>query len=131
MVDTVKMTAQQLYYIQYTQGISSNANIGNIYGGDTSYKPPLKHEYPIGLPPQIELSEAYKYFLQALKEGRHFNNFYKQLITLRRDILLDIANRNQGTVAKDLNINTVKMSAIVAMLKEIDAPQLHVTNPNA
>ena len=88
-------------------------------------------QHPEGLPPQIEISETYKLFLEEINKGRIFNKFYKQLQTLRRDIMLDIANRNQSQVAKDLKINPVKMSAIIAMLREMDEPQLHVTNPGA
>jgi len=88
-------------------------------------------QHPEGLPPQTEISETYKLFLEELNKGRIFNKFYKQLQTLRRDIIIDIANRNQSHVAKDLRINPVKMSAIIAMLKEMDEPQVHVTNPGA
>ena len=88
-------------------------------------------QHPDGLPPQVSISEAYKIFLEDLSKGRRFNYFYKQLITLRRDILIDINNRNQGLVARDLMISPVKMSTIAQMLKEMDAPQLMVTNPVA
>ena len=135
MVNEEVMRMQQMHYVNHMTGGNNTTNspeeLNNIYGNDLSYQAPKTHEYPLGLPPQIDLSEAYKYFIEAIKEGRQFKYFYKQLITLRRDILLDISNRNQGLVAKDLNINSVKMSAIVAMLKETDVPQLHVTNSNA
>lgn len=105
---------------------------GIIQEDNKSYSTLLRvPEHPIGLPPQIGLSEAYKLFLNYLESGRQFKYFYKQLMTLRRDILIDISSRNQGLVAKDLGINTVKMSAIVAMLKEMDAIQYTVENENA
>ena len=123
----------QLMSVQQTDSINRRtlttlATTLDIYDGDLSYHEPTQFEHPIGMPPQIAISEAYKQFLNDIARGRQFNHFYKQLITLRKDILLDISNRNQGIVARELNINPVKMSAIVAMLKEIDSPQYHVTN---
>jgi len=132
MFNEETMHMQKMHYICCATGEGPYSNkpedINYLYGNDLSYKAPKTHEYPIGLPPQIQLSEAYKYFIEAIKQGRQFKYFYKQLMTLRRDILLDISKRNQGLVAKDLHINPVKMSAIIAMLKEMDATQLHVTN---
>lgn len=101
-----------------------------MYNYNTNYTQP-KVEYPQGLPPQVELSEAYKYFISQLESGRRFNLYYKQLLTLRRDILLDCRQRSQGLVAKDLQLTPTKLSTIVQLFKEVDSPQLFVTNPNA
>jgi len=131
MINEDIMNKQKLHYKLGAKSNYRPSEINHIYGTDMSYQTPTTHEYPIGLPPQLHLSEAYKYFIRSISEGRQFKYFYKQLITLRRDILLDISKRNQGVVARDLHINPVKMSAIIAMLKEVDATQYHVTSIHA
>lgn len=75
-----------------------------------------------------EPSAAYRMFIQDIAKGRRFNFFYRQIITLRADILIAVKDGKQKDVAKDLNINVVKMSAIVAMLREMDSPEYHVSD---
>ena len=102
-----------------------------MYNYNTTYTKPKAYEYPLGMPPQVELSEAYKYFISQLASGRRFNLYYKQLLTLRRDILLDCMQRSQGLVARDLQLTPTQLSTLVQLFKEVDAVQYFVTNGNA
>ncbi len=94
-----------------------------------NYKPTPHH--PIGLPPLVELTESYKLFLYDLARGRRFRYFYKQMVSLRRDIILDTQIRTQKEVAVDLKMTPIKLSTLVRLLKEIDAPDTHVSANDA
>ncbi len=87
--------------------------------------------HPIGLPPLIEVTEAYKLFMYDLARGRRFRYFYKQLVSLRRDIILDTQIRTQKEVAVDLHMTPIKLSIILQVLKEMDSPDTHVSADDA
>ena len=52
-------------------------------------------------------------------------NFYQLLIDNTKDLLIDIDKRNQGLVAKDLNMTQSQLSIIVKMLKELYYARQH------
>lgn len=53
-------------------------------------------------------------------------DYYIYLLEFYDEILLDIFNRNQGVVARDLKINPTKLSNIMPIIKAFKARQILV-----
>jgi len=68
--------------------------------------------------------KIYKELLKELHSKDPNPMYYTLLISNARLVLTEIAIRNQGQVALDLNMTTSKLSNIVGILKE------YANNPN-
>ena len=64
-------------------------------------------------------SELLQIANQLSPQQRKPEGYYLDLIANTKEILLDIAMRNQNRVAKDLALTSVKFSHLLPLLKEL------------
>ena len=67
------------------------------------------------------MSSSYEEFITAIKKQELTKQeYYRNIVRYRHEILLDIINTNQTVVAAKLNMHQTKLSAIAKVLGVID-----------
>jgi len=63
-------------------------------------------------------ANSYEHLLELAKTTK-VDNYYQTLVTHTEELLVDINKRNQGVVARDLNMSQTELSHILKLLKEL------------
>jgi len=64
------------------------------------------------------IATSYEHLLEIAKT-KQVTNYYQTLATHTEELLADINKRNQGVVARDLNMSQSELSHVLKLLKEL------------
>jgi len=66
------------------------------------------------------MTEDYEAFKAKIKANERIEDYNSQLLVHRQSILEDIQERNQGVVARDLNMSQSRLSILVPFLRALN-----------